>query len=712
MSSREITCESIKGAFGGSINGAQVRIPAIGRPPTDRTVSIRPDPQAPNGYLLHCFRPEDDPIQHRQMVDREFDLEWSPRQDADRARSAAAVAQKKAPSVCLADVPLPDMTPKVKRGLQNVGQPEPPRIAGELPGRRHAYHRDGQAVRFKIKKTKGQPWIDFYRVRDPATERVGWQAQKPEGFVPLPYVGATNPFDPDLGTEVLFWVEGEKDVDTLSRLGLPAFTFGSASDVPEGASELVRGRDVVILSDNDGSGRIGTRKKLEACVGFATRVRFDGFPEMPEGEDVTDWMEAGGTVEALWQRIEALNDTDAGGDQSASDAPQTGEATPVGEAQADRPPITATPFAWVVPEAIPPRAWVYGRHYIRRFITTTIAPGGVGKSSLGIAEALAIATGRPILGIKPVQRARVWIWNGEDPLEEMQRRIVAACLHHNIRPEEIAGWLFVDSGRTSPLVVVTQTRAGITITEPVVAAVKATIIDRGIGVVIIDPFVSCHEVQENDNVAINTVATVWAQIADETGCAIDLVHHARKGSGGEVTVEDGRGASALNSKARSARALNPMTSDEAEKADVENRRLHFRTFDGKANLAPPSDESIWFRLVSVPLGNGTPERPEDHVGVVEAWKWPNAFDGVSLTNLQAVQHRVSDGRYRESSQSKEWVGYVVAEVLRLDADKKADLAKIKALLKTWIANGALQVVEETDAKGMKRPFVRVGEWAH
>ena len=165
MSSREITCESIKGAFGGSINGAQVRIPAIGRPPTDRTVSIRPDPQAPNGYLLHCFRPEDDPIQHRQMVDREFDLEWSPRQDADRARSAAAVAQKKAPSVCLADVPLPDMTPKVKRGLQNVGQPEPPRIAGELPGRRHAYHRDGQAVRFKIKKTKGQPWIDFYRVR-------------------------------------------------------------------------------------------------------------------------------------------------------------------------------------------------------------------------------------------------------------------------------------------------------------------------------------------------------------------------------------------------------------------------------------------------------------------------------------------------------------------------------------------------------------------
>src|SRR5215217_1678029 len=64
----------------------------------------------------------------------------------------------------------------------------------------------------------------------------------------------------------------------------------------------------------------------------------------------------------------------------------------------ERVPIKATPFRWCDPRTIPSREWVYGSHYVRRFLSTTVAPGGVGKSSLTIVEALAICTGQTLLG--------------------------------------------------------------------------------------------------------------------------------------------------------------------------------------------------------------------------------------------------------------------------------------------------------------------------
>lgn len=512
--------------------------------------------------------------------------------------------------------------------------------------------------------------------------------------------------------QVIFIPEGEKKVDTLIRLGVSATcNAGGSKRWDASFGEYLSGAHVVILPDNDRPGRDHRDRVVRMLTGVAASIRVLDLPRLGEKGDIVNWVEeAGGTLEELKHLVEAAPLAELPADDA--DAPEVGSVVEGIAAEAPRVPlIRATPYVWVVPEAIPPREWVYGRHYIRQFVSTTIAPGGVGKSTLGIAEAIAIATGRPILGIKPVERAKVWIWNGEDPIEEMQRRIAAVCIHHNIGREEIEGWLFIDSGRVSPLVIATQMRAGLTIAEPLVEDLKATIREFGISVVIIDPFISCHEVQENDNVAINAVVTVWAKIADETGCAIDLVHHSRKANGAETTIEDGRGASALISKARAARALNAMTADEAEKADIENRRLYFRTYDGKSSLAPPSDESTWYRLASIDLCNGTPQRPSDKVGAVEIWKWPDAFEGVSVQDLVAVQHRINGGRFRESVQSPDWVGHVVADILRLDTDKKAEMMKVKTLLKTWIKNGVLKVHEQADDKGNKRPFVIVGEWA-
>jgi hypothetical protein len=367
--------------------------------------------------------------------------------------------------------------------------------------------------------------------------------------------------------------------------------------------------------------------------------------------------------------------------------------------------IRAKPFVWIDPSVIPPRDWIYGGHFIRKFVSTTVAPGGVGKSSFEIVEMLAMTSGKPLLGIMPSERFRVWMWNGEDPEDELQRRIMAAAVQHGLAASDFEGRLFVDSGRDMEMVIAEQTRDGAQVVAPVIDAIKATILANKIDVVIIDPFVSSHRVTENDNGAIDRVAKAWAKIADDTGCAVELVHHVRKTNNAEVTVEDGRGAVALLSAARSARVLNVMTEDEGARAGVEHRRLHFRVDNGKSNLAPPPEKSDWYKLANVELGNG------DKVGVVTEWTWPNALDQVTVADLRAVQKIVEGGRWRENTQAKEWVGYAVAQALKLDVARKADKAKITGLLKIWRSSGALVAVEGKDVKGMVRTFIEVGTHA-
>jgi hypothetical protein len=98
-----------------------------------------------------------------------------------------------------------------------------------------------------------------------------------------------------------------------------------------------------------------------------------------------------------------------------------------------------------------------------------------------------------------------------------------------------------------------------------------------------------------------------------------------------------------------------MSKDEAEKSGVgERRRFYFRADNDKANLIEPSTKARWYELRSVPLGNGSDQGADDqdYVGVVRRWTWPDAFAGVSVSDLRAVQARVAQGRWRENCEAK------------------------------------------------------------
>lgn len=366
--------------------------------------------------------------------------------------------------------------------------------------------------------------------------------------------------------------------------------------------------------------------------------------------------------------------------------------------------IKATPFLWRNPATIPPRQWLYGRHLIRKFVSLDVAPGGLGKSSIKTAEALAMTTGLPLLG-KDVFGGplRVWLYNLEDPAEETERRIHAAAQHFGIGAAQVESRLFVDSGRDQPICIAEETESGASIVRPVVRDVMTQLRERQIDVLSIDPFVSSHAISENDNRAIDMVAKEWARIADQCNCAINLVHHVRKTNGAEVTAESSRGAVSLIGAARSVVVYNRMTKEEADSAgiDQENRGFYFRTQNDKANLAPP-EGADWFRMESVDLPNG------DSVGVAVPWQWPNAFEGLSTRDLYNVQVAIDAGEWADSSQAGNWAGKAVAEVLGLDVE--TDKGRIKSILKTWKGNRSLVVEKRSTPKGRDKPFLVVGEW--
>lgn len=373
----------------------------------------------------------------------------------------------------------------------------------------------------------------------------------------------------------------------------------------------------------------------------------------------------------------------------------------------------ATPFSWPKSTALPRRRWIFGRWLLRGEVTAIVAPGGVGKSALGTGISLSLASGQPFLGIEPYEGAQAaWLINLEDGPDELARQVTAAGQLHGIGPLECNGRLFVDSGLERPLCTAVDTPGGTQIVEPVFQTLSAEMKDRGIAALVVDPFVASHAIAENDNGAIGAVAMRWKRLAEETGAAILLIHHVRKLGGREATIEDSRGAGAMIGAARIGLALNPMSTEEAERfgiVDPAERRRIVRVDMGKANRAPP-EAAWWMKLTSVDLGNGDEDHPADLVGVATNWTPPDAFDGISASQLYEVQQRLIATEGAACASSNDWAGYAIADVIGADADEPSDKARVKALISGWKASGALKSVKKpVPGKGRTRPVLVPGE---
>jgi len=355
-----------------------------------------------------------------------------------------------------------------------------------------------------------------------------------------------------------------------------------------------------------------------------------------------------------------------------------------------------TAFKYRAPKSIRPRRWVYDHHLLRGAASALFADGGRGKSTLELGIALACASGKPVLGVKPVKRIKVYYWNGEEPREELDRRVAAAMQEYGLTAEDLDGWFFYDSGKEPghAMCVAEVTSEGLKINKPLMESLKAHIEKLGIGVLIVDPFITVHRVGENDNTLIRAVADEWSALAAQADIAVELVHHMRKHGTGEATVDDGRGASSLKDATRSNWALNPMTTGQAKQAAIpQNEKGSYFYVDpalGKENYSQWHVSGLkWFKLVSVALGNAQDGYDGDNVGVATHWEPADVTLSLDSEAIRQAQAEVGlELVWRESSQAGMWVGKAIAKPLGFNYE--TDKAKIKGIVAGWITEGYLE----------------------
>jgi putative DNA primase/helicase len=116
-----------------------------------------------------------------------------------------------------------------------------------------------------------------------------------------------------LKAEMVYLPEGEKDVHTFESWELVASCNpgGSGeSHLYTGWAEYFRNRHVIILPDNDDPGRKHALATASALLSVAASIRVVELPVPPKG-DVTDWRNAGGTLDQFLELVDAAEPLDA-----------------------------------------------------------------------------------------------------------------------------------------------------------------------------------------------------------------------------------------------------------------------------------------------------------------------------------------------------------------------------------------------------------------
>lgn len=287
---------------------------------------------------------------------------------------------------------------------------------------------------------------------------------------------------------------------------------------------------------------------------------------------------------------------------------------PVQQAPAEpKKEFIAAPLSALNVLATPPRSWILENRFLSGYLTLTVAPGATGKSTFSMLEAVAVATNITLTGAKVISPGATWIFNTEDPLDELKRRMAAICLHNQIDPTSLSN-VYLTSGLDTNLVLMRRDKRGRSTPTPDAEAIEAVIKQHNIKLAIFDPFVYTHEVDENDNTDIAHVARIFAGIAKRNACAIHLVHHTRKrNSDAALAADDARGAGALTSAVRIGHTMSVMSEREAESLNIpDDKRKYYVRLDGvKLNLTAPDSDTIWFEKLGVTLPSG------DTIGVVQ-----------------------------------------------------------------------------------------------
>ena len=152
------------------------------------------------------------------------------------------------------------------------------------------------------------------------------------------------------------------------------------------------------------------------------------------------------------------------------------------------------------------------------------------------------------------------------------------------------------------------------------------------------------------------------------------------------------------------RTATAMTAEEAELFGIANaeRSALVRLDDAKVNLTAKSAESMWFKIVGVPLGNTqvNPLYPAgDNVQSVERWAPPDAFAKLTPATIHHILDQIEagpyeGGRYSPAPNATDRAAWPAVQELCPDFSEK----QAKHIIKTWIKNEVLVRRDHEDPK--------------
>ncbi|MGA0564157.1 AAA family ATPase [Ancylobacter sp. VNQ12] len=350
-----------------------------------------------------------------------------------------------------------------------------------------------------MRKGPGANWSRFDEEKFKAwgfTERRDFDDEPPPVLYRLPEV-----IEALANESMVLIVEGEKKADALWALGIPATcnAGGSKKWRPE-FNEVFRAGNVVVLPDNDDTGRQHAAIVAAGLNGIAARVRVlelsKHWPICPTKGDIVDWLNAGGTATALFDMIKAT-------------APWA--------------PALVSRFKAMTLDQIDyePQADEYIIDGLYTVGDTAIVGGAsqAGKTFFAIGSAMAVAMEKEFLGHKVMRNGLVVYQAGESP-RGVKKRLRAYLRRYGIVP----------SGRI-PFVLLP---AKIDLYSPdgdtaaLITELKA--IEASYGMPVLQLYVDTvakaqGAADENSGKDMAVILGNVDRIKAEVGCQVTLVHH-------------------------------------------------------------------------------------------------------------------------------------------------------------------------------------------